>query len=119
MRRCLWLLVVVLAGTLAVTGCAKKNTVDTSKLQKSFQSAEPKTKGYCDQAVTAARNGDYPGALAALQKLAGLAKLTLEQQQAIKDTTVQVQKVMTDIANKAGGDAQKAAGDLKQTPPRK
>ena len=119
MRRCLWLLVVVLVGTLAVTGCAKKNVVDTSKLEKSFQSANPKNKAYCDQAVTAAKSGDYAGSLAALQKLAGQARLTSDQQQAIKDTIAQVQKAMTDIANKAGDDAQKAANSLKKPQPLK
>ena len=116
----MWLLVVVLLGAMTVTGCAKRNAVNTSKLEKSFQSADPKNKGYCDEAVTAVKNGDYAGTLAALHKLAGRAKLTSEQQLAIKDTTAQVQKVMTDMANKASRDAQKSANDLKKSlPPKK
>ena len=118
-RRCLWLLIVVLVGALTVTGCANKNRVNTSKLEKSFRSADPKNKEYCDQAVTAAKNGDHTGTLAALRKLAGKAKLTSEQQLAIKDTIAQVQKAMTYAANKASGDAQKATNDLKKSLPPK
>jgi hypothetical protein len=120
MRRRLWLLAAVLFGAMAVTGCAKKNAVNTSKLEKSFQSADPKNKEYCDQAVTAAKSNDYTGTLAGLHKLAGRAKLTSEQQLAIKDTIVQVEKAMTDMANKANDDAQKkAANDMKKPGPPK
>ncbi|MGD0017546.1 MAG: hypothetical protein ABSC38_08555 [Verrucomicrobiia bacterium] len=119
MKRCLWLLVVVLAGALVVTGCAGKNKINTSKLEKSFQSADPKNKEYSEQVVTASKNGDYISALAALQKLAGKARLTSEQQLAIRDTIAQVQKAMADIASKASGDAQKAANDIKKSRPLK
>lgn len=119
MKRCLWLLVAVLIGALAVAGCAKKTKVDTSKLEQSFQSADPKNKEYCDEAVTAAKKGDYAGTLAALYKLAGRAKLTSDQQLAIKDTIAQVQKVMTDAASKTSSDAQKSANDLKKSLPLK
>ena len=51
MKRCLRLLVVVLAGALVVTGCARKNKVNTAKLEKSFRSADPKNKEYSDQVV--------------------------------------------------------------------
>ena len=119
MKRCLWLLVAVMLGTMTVTGCAKKNKVDTSKLGQSFQSADPKNKGDCDEAVTAAKKGDYAGTLAALHKLAGRAKLTSDQQLAVKDTIAQVQKAMTDAASKASSDAQKSANDLKKSLPLK
>ena len=119
MKRCLRLLVVVLAGALVVTGCARKNKVNTSKLEKSFQSADPKNKEYSDQVVTAAKNGDHTSALAALQKLAGRAKLTSEQQLAIRDTIAQVQRAMADVASKASGDAPKPANDLKKSRPLK
>ena len=119
MRRCLWLPVVVLLGAMAVTGCARKNAVNTSKLEKSFQSADQKNKEYCDQAVSAAKSNDYTGTLTALHKLAGRAKLSSEQQLAIKDAIVQVQKTMTDMAKKASDDAQKAANDLKKSAPQK
>ena len=119
MKRCLRLLVVVLAGALVVAGCARKNRVNTSKLEKSFQSADPKNKEYSDQVVTAAKNGDYTSALAALQKLAGKARLTSEQQLAIGDTIAQVQKAMADIASKASGDVPKPANDLKKSQPPK
>jgi len=115
----LWWLVVVLLGAAATTGCAKKNTVNTSELRRSFQSADPKNKEYCDQAVSAARSNDYTGALAALHKLAGRAKLTSDQQLAIKDTIIQVQKVMADIASKTSNDTQKAADNLKKPAPPK
>jgi len=112
-------LVVVLLGATTVSGCARKNKVDTSKLEQSFKSADPKNKGYCDQAVTAVKSNDYRSAVAALHNLARRAKLTSEQQLAIKDTSAQVEKVMTDMAKKASNDAQKAANNLKKPLPPK
>ena len=118
-KGCSWLLIVVLLGAMAVMGCARKNKVNTSNLEQSFQSADPKNKGFCVQAVSAVKSNDYTSALAALHKLAGRAKLTSDQQLAIKDTIAQVDKVMIDTAKKANSDAQKAANNLKKSPPPK
>ena len=108
MKRYAWLLSGLMVVTLLSAGCAKKSSVDTGKLESSFQSAEPANKSAADNAVTAIKAGNYQQALADLQQLAKKAKLTTEQQQAIKDVIAQVQKQVSEMANKAAGDLQKS-----------
>jgi outer membrane protein assembly factor BamD (BamD/ComL family) len=117
MRAIRIVLAVLSAVIFTVAGCSKKSSVDTSQLEKSFQSSEPAQKSNADKAVSAIKAGDYAGAMPALQSLARQAKLTPEQQQALKDVMAQVQKQMTEAAGKAAGEAQKAANDLKKSLP--
>jgi DNA-binding NtrC family response regulator len=113
-----WMMTALTAMMLVSTGCGSKSSVDTAPLEKSFASAEPANKTAADSAVSAIKSEDYPGAMAQLQKLASQAKLTPEQQQAIKDTLAQVQKQVADAATKAGKDAQKTATDLQKSLPK-
>jgi hypothetical protein len=110
--------VAVTAVSLALVGCGKKG-VSTSKLESSFKSADAATQSDVDKAVSAIKAGNYSEALTDLQRLAGKAKLTAEQQQAINDVMAQVQQKITEAANKAAAEAQKAAGDLKKSLPLK
>lgn len=105
----------VAVATLALAGCSKSSSVDTSGLEKNFSTAEPATKSAADNAVTTIKAGDYPGAMAQLQSLANKAKLAPEQQQTIKDVLAQLQKAAGDAIKKAGDDATKAAGDLQKS----
>jgi len=82
-------------------------SVDTSKLEAAFQSAEPALKGAVDSAVTAIKGADYSGAVAQLQTLAGKYQLTDDQQAAVKDVIASAQKAIADLAGKAT----QAAGD--------
>ncbi len=113
-----WLLITATVATLAIVGCSKQSSVDTAPLQSSFKSAEPATQTSADKAVAAIKAGDYPGALAELNTLASNAKLTPEQQQAVKDVVAQVEKVVADAAANAKGDATKAVDDLKKSLPK-
>jgi len=113
-----WILTALAVAALTLTGCSKKESVDTTPVEKSFASADPATKTSADQAVSAVKSGDYTGAMTQLQKLASQAKLTPEQQQAVKDVIDQVQKQLADTATKAGKDAEKAAGDLQKSLPK-
>lgn len=108
MKRCVCLLLAVMSLSLAVVGCGTKNTVDTSKLESSFKSSPPATQTDVDKAVSAIKAGNYSEAMSDLQRLGGKAKLTPEQQQAIKDTIAAIQKQMGSAANKAAGDLQKS-----------
>lgn len=116
MKRFTWILVGVLAVSLASIGCGKKG-VSTSGLESSFKTAEPATQSQVDKAVSAIKAGNYAQATTELQKLAAQAKLTPEQQQAIKDVMAQVQKQMSAQAGQAAKDAGKAADDLKKSLP--
>ncbi len=119
MNSCKWIVLAVAALALAFAGCNKnKQNVDTAPIEKSFSSAEPTTKTTADKAVSAIKAGDYGGALSELKTLAANAKLTPEQQQAIKDVMAQVQTAITDMATKAQGQAGKAVGDLQKSLPK-
>lgn len=102
----------VAATTLAVVGCKKGGSVDTSNLEKSFAPAEGATKSSAEKAVAAIKSADYAGALTELKTLGEKAKLTPEQQRAIKDVMAQLRQLVADTASKAAGDVSKAAGDL-------
>ena len=115
-----YLLISLFASVLLLTGCSKQEsgaTVDTSKAESAFASADSSLKTTLDSALASVKSGDYSGAATGLQKLASEAKLTPEQQQAVKDLLAQVQakigsalKGATDAGAKAVSDAQKAVG---------
>ena len=109
----------LLVAVLGVVGCGKKNTVDTSRVEKSFQSADPGARSGVDQAVASVKAGNYSEALGELQQVAAKAKLTSEQQQAIQDLVDQVQKAMAAAVNQGTKDAQKTADDMKKSLPMK
>jgi hypothetical protein len=109
-----------IALTFAFVGCGgKQASVDTAPLEKSFQSADAPTKSSADSVVSEIKGANYSGAMADLTKLAQNAKLTPEQQQAIKDVLTQVQKAMADTASTAASDANKTATDLQNSLPKK
>ena len=112
---------VLLVGSLLLAmplvGCGKKGSVDTSGLESSFKSAEPTTRSDVHKAAADIKAGDYSEALAKLQRVATKAKLTPEQQRAIKDTMAAVQKQMAQMAQKAAAEAQKAGENLKKSLP--
>src|ERR1043165_4418933 len=94
----------------ALAGCKKSGGVDTQPLEKNFASAEPAAKSSSDKAVAAIKAGNYSEGLAELGKLAQQAKLTPEQQQAVKDTIEQVKKQLADTMDKTAKDLNKTAG---------
>ena len=113
-----WVLTVIAATALLITGCKKEGSVDTSGFEKSFASADTSSKSTADSAASSAKSGDYAGALTQLQKLSAAAKLTPEQQQAVKDLMAQLQSKVSDAASQAGKDAQKAVGDVQKSLPK-
>ena len=108
MKRHAWVLLAVMSLSLVVFGCGKTGSVDTSKLESSFKSAPPAQQSDVDKIVSAIQGGSYSQAMTDLQRLASQAKLTPEQQRAIKDTIAAIQKQMTATASKAAGDLQKS-----------
>ena len=100
-----------------LVGCAKKQEVDTVKLEASFSTAEPSTKSKVDKVVASVKSQDWAGASASLKDLASDAKLTEEQKKAVKDTMDDIAakfkeavEQVKDEANKALGEAQKSLG---------
>jgi outer membrane protein assembly factor BamD (BamD/ComL family) len=115
MKRFVWVMAAVVVAGAVFMGCGKKEKVDTSKLEKSFEASEPAQRSAADRAVAAIKAGNYSQAMTELQKLAAQAKLTPEQQQAVKDVMARVQKEMTAVAEKAAKEAEKTASDLQKT----
>ena len=103
--------------SLTFTACGKKGEVkiETAKLEKMFESAEPGIKNGVDAAVAAVKNADYAGALAKLQSVASEVKLTPEQKSAVNDLIEQVKAAMAGMADKAVEGANKAATDLQKS----
>ena len=118
MKQYAWILTTFMAAALLFGGCAKKSSVNTGKLESSFQTAEPATKSKVDSAVSAIKSSDYPGAMASLQGLAADAKLTPEQKQAIQDVLDQLKTAMANTANQAADGAKKAMDDMKKSLPK-
>ena len=108
-------LAAVVAAMFVMAGCGSKSSVDTKPIETSFQSAEAATKSAADKSVSAIKSADYAGAVSELKSLASKAKLTPEQQQAIKDVMAQVEKALADVAAKAKEEAGKAVGDLQKS----
>ncbi len=114
-----WIVFAMTTVALALVGCSKNQaTVDTAPVEKSFASAEPTTKTTAEKAVSAIKAGNYTLALSELKTLAGKAKLTPEQQQAIKDVMAQAQQAIADLATKAQKEAGKAVDNLQKSLPK-
>ncbi len=112
------LIAMAMVAMLVLTACSKSNQIDTSKLEKSFQGSGDNAKVAVSAAVDSIKKQDYNNALANLQKLASQAKLTPEQDQAIKDVMAQVQNALKEMASKATEGANKALGDLQKAVPK-
>jgi hypothetical protein len=82
--------VVLLALGLLLLPACSRSRVSSSDLHAAFRSAEPALKTEAEKAGAAIRAGHYDEALAILQPLAHRAKLSADQQQAIKDTIAAV-----------------------------
>jgi hypothetical protein len=108
MKRIQYLAAIAAAVAFTFAGCSKDGSVDTSKVEASFSSADASTKGDLDQVLTALKAGDFATATAPLQKLAANAKLTPEQQAAAKDLLTQVQEKVKEMATKATEEASEA-----------
>jgi len=114
MRISAWLLTAVMATTLALVGCSKPaggTAIDTSALETTFQSAEATVKESADKVIAAIKSADLAGAVTELKKLAEHAKLTPEQQQAIKDVMAKVQGSIANAAGKVAEGAGKMVDD--------
>ena len=118
MKTSRWIHSAIMALTLAMSGCSKQSSVDTALFEKSFKTAEAAVQTSADKVVAAIKSADYSGALTELKTLASNAQLTPEQQQTIKDVMAQVEKAISDTAQKAAGEAGKALKDIPKALPK-
>jgi hypothetical protein len=98
-KRSVWILVLALGASLTVSGCGHKG-VSTSELQSSFKSAEPAMQTLVDKAVASVNSNNYPEALNDLQTLSHKARLTVDQEQALKDTIAAIEEKTSGLTNK-------------------
>ena len=113
------ILTILAVATMAFIGCKKSAdgapSVDTSKFEAAFATADSATKSAADTVVAAVKGADYSGAVTQLKSLGDKFKLTDEQQAAVKDTIAKVQAALTAVATKATGAATTAATDMTKT----
>jgi hypothetical protein len=98
-----YLLVVLMAGVIALVGCSKSTpkapprqpgVVDLTDLQQAFPTPTPDAKASLDKLRFSARYGQYEVGLVELDKLAGLPDLTEPQKKAINDVIEQVKEAI-------------------------
>jgi 23S rRNA G2445 N2-methylase RlmL len=118
MKTSKWIHTAIMTLSLAMAGCGKQSSVDTASFERSFKTAEAAVQTSVDKVVTAVKSADYSSAMAELKTLASNAKLTPEQQQTIKDVMAQVEKAISDAAQKAAGNATKTIKDIPKALPK-
>lgn len=117
------LLTIMAATAIVVAGCSKQSvekavddtkaavaSIDTSKIEAAFASADADTKAALQPVIAAVKNADYDGAVTQLKSLGEKFKLTDEQKAEVNDLTAKAQKAISDMSAKAAADASKALG---------
>jgi outer membrane protein assembly factor BamD (BamD/ComL family) len=115
------LFALLIMAALTLVGCAKNDssgTVDTTRMETAFSTAEAPTQTRAQKAVTALKTGDYTSAVAQLKDLANDAKVTPEQKKAVMDTLAAAQEKIAKLTEKAAENAGKAIDDVKQGLPK-
>ena len=97
MKKTVWLML----ATILVFGCSRHHGIRTGDFAASFRTADPTVKIEADAVIKYIKDGKLPDALAELQILAKRAKLSAEQQQAVKDLIQQISAKMETDAKKA------------------
>ncbi len=102
MKTANWMMMFLLAGVLALTGCGKEKSaapvvegvaVDLPKLQEAFATASADLQNIVSEVTMGVRYADYPRATAALGKLANAPGLTEPQKKILTDITEQVKQL--------------------------
>ncbi len=108
MKQLVCLLAVAISIAMIIVGCGDKHSVNTSKLESSFASADASMKGDVDKAVAAIKSEKWAEAVAHLQTVAKNAQLTPEQKQVCNDILAQCQKIVQEHGGKAAEDMKKS-----------
>jgi hypothetical protein len=89
---CYGLTVSLLFAIAGLTGCSKKVTVDTVKLDYAFQSADQTNQTTVNEAIEAIEKADYSSATDKLKKVAADPKLSADQKTAVTGVLGQLEK---------------------------
>src|SRR5687768_9883185 len=95
MKRLRWTQLCVTMITAALLGCGGSRQVDTSQLEKSFQTAEVGTKSDVNEAVSGIKNGEFDKAVSSLKKVVQASELSEAQKDAISGVVTNMQMVVT------------------------
>lgn len=87
-------LVIALAGLTAA--CSAKHSVDVSRLKTAFANVADPAKTLVNQAVGAIEKSDYTLAISSLTQVVDRTNPTKEQKQAIADTLVDIQVLVSE-----------------------
>lgn len=102
-----WMMMLLLAGVVALAGCGKEKpaatvmdgvAVDLPKLQEAFATASPELQTSVSEVRMGVRYGDYPRAFTALDKLANAPGLTEPQKQIVAQVAGQVKQMASKSA---------------------
>ena len=110
------ILTIIAAMAFGLTGCNKSSgdastiaiSVDTSKLEATFASADEATKKELEPIISSVKNADYEGAISKLKSFGEKFKLTDEQQAEVNGLMDKAQKAIKAASEKAAGDVSKA-----------
>jgi outer membrane PBP1 activator LpoA protein len=118
----------IAAAAFVAAGCSKQSmekavddtkaavaSIDTSKVEAAFATADADTQKALAPVVAAVKNADYSGAVTQLKSLGEKFKLTDEQKAAVNDLIAKAQQAIADLTAKATADASKAATDMTKT----
>ncbi len=107
MKTANWMMMLVLAGGLALTGCGKQAppapapmgvTVDIPKLQQAFAAAGPDLQTALSEVSMGMRYGDYTRAFTGLDKLANAPGITDAQKKIVGEVTEQMKALASKAA---------------------
>ena len=112
MKRSTWILSSAIALAVVVIGCGASGKVDTSKLEKSFQSAAAGTKGDITQATASIKAADFAKAVPVLQKVIKAGGLTDEQKDGISAAITGMQIVASQNPKKYSVEVYNSLSDL-------
>jgi hypothetical protein len=90
-RLTLFTLLLLLLPLSLFPGCGKKSTVDTTKLDYSFQTADQTNQAAVNQAIESIDKGDSATALDKLKKVASDPKLSPEQKTSVANVIQQLE----------------------------
>jgi hypothetical protein len=99
MKTANWVMMCLLAGGLALTGCSKQApptpapmgvTIDLPRLQQAFANTTPELQAALSEVTMGMRYSDYPRAFTALDKLANAPGITDAQKKIVGEVTEQM-----------------------------